>query len=88
MLMIRRLDASDRRKTLKLEGKLFAPWISELEEACREALSTGSPVCLDLRELAFVDAEGARLLASVIRDGAEVIGCSGFVAEMLDLEAC
>ena len=57
MLMIRRLDASDRRKILKLEGKLFAPWISELEEACREALSTGSPVCLDLRELAFVDAE-------------------------------
>jgi anti-anti-sigma regulatory factor len=88
MLMIRRLDASDRRRTLKLDGKLVAPWISELEAACREALATGSPVCLDLRDLTFTDAEGARLLASVIRDGAEVIGCSGFVAEMLDLEEC
>ena len=58
MLMITRLDTSDRRGTLKLEGKLLAPWISELETACREALATRSPVCLDLRGLHFVDAEG------------------------------
>jgi ABC-type transporter Mla MlaB component len=88
MLMITRLDASDRRRTLKLEGKLLAPWISELEAACREAFATRSPVCLDLRGLRFVDAEGARLLADLIRDGAQVIGCSGFVAEMLHLEEC
>jgi ABC-type transporter Mla MlaB component len=88
MLMITRLDASDRRKTLKLEGKLLAPWISELEAACREALATRSPVCLDLRGLRFVDAEGARFLADLIRDGAQVVGCSGFVAEMLHLEEC
>jgi anti-anti-sigma regulatory factor len=86
MLMITRLDTSDRRRTLKLEGKLFAPWISELETACREAFATRSPVCLDLRGLRFVDAEGARFLASLIRDGVPVIGCSGFVAEMIHLE--
>lgn len=86
MLMITRLDASDRRRTLKVEGKLLAPWISELETACREAFATRSPVCLDLRGLSFVDAEGARFLASLIRDGVPVIGCSGFVAEMIQLE--
>jgi anti-anti-sigma regulatory factor len=88
MLMITPLDASDRGRTLKVEGKLLAPWIGELEAACREARAMRSPVCLDLRGLTFVDAEGARLLASLIRDGAEVIGCSGFVAEMLHLEEC
>ena len=88
MLMITRLDTSDRRRTLKLEDKLLAPWISELETACREALATRSPVCLDLRGLRFVDTEGARFLASLIRDGAQVVGCSGFVAEMLRLEEC
>jgi hypothetical protein len=88
MLMITRLDASDRRRTLKLEGKLVAPWISELETAYREAFATRDPVCLDLRGVTFVDAEGTRFLASLIRDGAQVIGCSGFVAEMLQLEIC
>jgi anti-anti-sigma regulatory factor len=88
MLMITRVDASDRRRTLKLEGKLLAPWIGELEKACREARAARSPLCLDLRGLTFVDAEGARLLASVIGDGAQVIGCSGFIAEMLHLEEC
>jgi anti-anti-sigma regulatory factor len=88
MLMITRVDSSDHRGTLKLEGKLLGPWVGELETACREVLATGSPVCLDLRDLTFVDTEGARLLASVIRDGAQVTGCSGFVAGMLDLEQC
>jgi ABC-type transporter Mla MlaB component len=88
MLMITRLDASDRKGTLKLEGKLVAPWIDELQTACREAFVNSSQIRLDLRGLTFVDAEGARLLASLIRDGALVIGCSGFVAEMLHLEEC
>jgi anti-anti-sigma regulatory factor len=88
MLMIPRVGASQQWGTLKLEGKLLGPWVGELETACREALATGSPVCLDLRDLTFVDTEGARLLASVIRDGAQVTGCSGFIAGMLDLEEC
>jgi anti-anti-sigma regulatory factor len=88
MLMITRLDASDRRRTLKLEGKLLAPWIGEFEISCRDVLATPSQVCLDLRDLTFVDAAGARFLAALIRDGALVTGCSGFVAEMLHLEEC
>ena len=43
-------------------------------------------VCLDLLGVSFVDAEGARCLAGLIRDGARVVACSGFVAELLRLE--
>ena len=88
MLMITRLDANDRRGTLKLEGKLLARWIGELQTACRENFVNPSQVALDLRGVTFVDAEGARFLANLIRDGAQVTGCSGFVAEMLHLEEC
>jgi ABC-type transporter Mla MlaB component len=85
MLIITRLDGSDRIRTLKLEGKLLEPWIGELESACGGALSTADRVCLDLCDLTFIDAAGAQFLTGLIRDGARVIACSGFVAEMLHL---
>ena len=85
MLLITRSEASDLTRTLKLEGKLLAPWISELESAFAESRMTPERVYLDLCDLTFVDAAGARCLADLIRDGATVIACSGFVAEILDL---
>ena len=85
MLMITRSEGSDLTRTIRLEGKLFEPWIGELELACGESLATPKRVCLDLCDLTFIDAAGARFLASLIRDGARVIACSGFVAEMLHL---
>ena len=86
MLMITRLDANDRRGTLKLEGKLLGPWIRELELACGRPEVRPDCVLLDLRGLNFVDPEGAQFLARLIGDGARVIACTGFVAEMLHLE--
>jgi hypothetical protein len=86
MLMITRSEGSDLTRTLKLEGKLLGPWIGELESACRTSQVSLDRVRLDLFGLTFVDAEGARFLASLIRDGACVIACSGFVAELLHLE--
>jgi ABC-type transporter Mla MlaB component len=86
MLMITRSDGSNLTRTLKLEGKLLEPWIVELESACGESLVIPERVCLDLCDLTFIDVAGARFLTSLIRDGARVIGCSGFVAEMLNLK--
>jgi hypothetical protein len=81
MLKITRFDENDL--TVKLEGKLLEPWIGELESACGSSLVTPKRVCLDLYDLTFIDAAGARFLANLIRDGARVIACSGYVAEML-----
>ena len=86
MLMITQSEGSDLTRTLKLEGKLLGPWIGELESACARPRIHPDRVRLDLRGLTFVDAEGARFLERLIRDGASVIACSGFVAEMLHLE--
>ena len=84
MLKITRSAGSDL--ALKLEGKLVGPWIDELKSACDESLSTPERVCLDMRDVTFIDTAGARFLTGLIHDGARVIACSGFVAEMLHLK--
>ena len=86
MLIITRSEGSDLTRTLKLQGKLLGPWIGELESACGTPQVPADRVRLDLGELTFVDAAGARFLEVLIRDGARVIACSLFVAEMLHLE--
>jgi hypothetical protein len=84
--MITRSEGSDRAPTLKLEGKLLGPWIGVLESACRMSRVRTDLIRLDLLGLTFVDAEGARFLNGLIRDGARVVACSGYVAELLHLE--
>ena len=87
MLKIARVDDSGSQTTpaLKLEGKLLEPWIGELKSACGECPGSPDVVCLDLRDLTFVDAAGVRFLADLIHDGARVTACSDFVAAVLDL---
>jgi hypothetical protein len=86
MLMITRSEGGERTRTLKLEGKLLAPWIGELESACGTPRISADRVRLDLDDLTFADEAGVRFLESLIRDGARIIACSGFVAELLHFE--
>ena len=86
MLRITTTNCGQAARTFKLEGKLLGPWIGELESAFGTSQVSPAGVRLDLHGLTFVDAEGARYLASLIHDGARVIACSGFVAEVLDLK--
>jgi len=84
MLRITRVEAFPARPTLRLEGKLQGLWVSEARDAY-EALSMElSPVWLDLSAVTFIDAPGVQLLEDLIRQGAQVLAWSGFVAEMLN----
>jgi len=87
MLRIARIDVddSDLIQTLKLEGKLLGPWVDELIRACEEPQTPPSCLRLDLSAVTFIDSAGAKLLDDLIRQGARVVGCSGFIAEMLNL---
>jgi hypothetical protein len=86
MLRITTTNCGQAARTFKLEGKLLGPWIGELESAFGTTQVSPARVRLDLHDLTFVDVEGARYLACLIRDGARVIACSGFVAEVLELK--
>jgi hypothetical protein len=73
-------------QTLKVEGVLMGPWVSEVRASCgRQTVGSGE-LRLDLAAVTFADAEGARLLRDLVRQGAILVACSGFVAELLQLE--
>jgi ABC-type transporter Mla MlaB component len=85
MLRITRLVGNDSVDTLKLEGKLQGPWVNEVHDACALSAAHASCTCLDLSGLTFADGEGAALLRELIRSGAQVVGCSSYIAELLRL---
>jgi len=87
MLRIARIDVdgNDLIQTLRLEGKLRGPWVDELIRACEDPQTPPSCLRLDLSSVTFIDSAGANLLDDLIRKGARVVACSGFIAEMLNL---
>jgi ABC-type transporter Mla MlaB component len=72
-------DMTERAATLTLEGRLAGIWVSELERCWQTVRTTrqGQSICIDLRELIFVDAAGKQLLAEMYRNGADLVaaGC-------------
>ena len=87
MLRITRMVGNDSIDTLKLEGKLQGPWIDAAHDAYVLSATETSHTCLDLSSLTFADGEGAALLRELIRSGARIVGCSSYIAELLQLSA-
>lgn len=69
--------------TLKLEGKLLGPWVEELSRAWVELEVPPSDLCLDLSAVTFIDPAGIRLIGELLRQGATISECTGFVEELL-----
>jgi anti-anti-sigma regulatory factor len=68
MLRITIHDAQ-RGKTIQLEGKIVGPWVEELRRVwCSLAPSFDSKeLLLDLRGVAFIDAQGRQLLRQIFQ---------------------
>jgi ABC-type transporter Mla MlaB component len=77
----------DSLEILKLEGKLQGPWVDEAHVAHAFTAAEASRICLDLSGLTFADEAGAALLGELIRSGAKVVGCSSYIAELLQHSA-
>jgi hypothetical protein len=76
---------SDKERRLILEGKLIAPWTTELQRACDEARQNlrGREIGLDLKNLTVISQEGQNLLAALLKEGIKVRGCCVFAREVL-----
>jgi anti-anti-sigma regulatory factor len=85
MLRITRIVGEDSGEVLKLEGNLQGPWVDEARDAYALSEAMASRICLDLSGLTFADGAGAVLLRGLIRSGAQVVGCSSYIAELLQL---
>jgi ABC-type transporter Mla MlaB component len=91
MLRIAPVDDGTSRAipALKLEGKLLGPWVIELSHARDELHVPPDALCLNLTEVSFIDSAGLELLRNLIRQGATITGCSGFIEELLnESETC
>ena len=67
---------------LRLEGKLLAPWVHELEQSLL-AHSVQSPILLDLAALSFSDQTGLRCLRKALEQGVQLAACSGYLQTLL-----
>ncbi|MCI0535169.1 MAG: hypothetical protein L0Z50_08065 [Verrucomicrobiales bacterium] len=86
MLRITAQSTGDSAISLKLEGKLLAPWVEELDHSINGSSGRPSSVKLDLSALTFADAMGIQFLSKLIHGGATLTACSGFIAALLHVE--
>lgn len=65
--------AEGERTVLRVEGRLVAPWVQELEKCWREIADADQRLVLDLRAVTFVGTEGKELLGQIHRTGAKLL---------------
>ena len=83
MLKISLVDSGNHLVTLRLEGRVAGPWVTEVQKACEKLLSEGRSLELDLAEVSFVDDSGITLLTGLSSRGISLVECSPFVEEQL-----
>ena len=86
MLRITHTRGPNSISTLRLEGKLLGPWVTELARSCNELACSPNRLRLDLSAVTFVDGPGVALLRDLLARGARLAACSGLVVELLHVE--
>jgi outer membrane protein TolC len=69
-----KVEEEQSRVTLKLEGKLAGPWVSEFERCWCSTLEKWKDVVVELGGVTFIDSNGKCLLAKIHAQGAKLIG--------------
>ena len=71
--------------TLKLEGKLAGPWVQEVTRVWVDTAQTPrSDYVVDLRSVTFIDIPGQALLATMSRQGAQLIAADWLTRNIVD----
>ena len=83
MLKISQVKPVNHAVTLRLEGRVVGPWVTELQKSCEEVLTNGRLLKLHLADVEFMDAQGVALLSSLRSRGVSLLECSPFAAEQL-----
>ena len=88
MLKISILDTPCHRR-LVLEGKLIAPWVTELNTAFENAGADldGRELVIELKDLTAINQEGENLFLRLMISGVKFRGCGVFSKHVLKLIA-
>ena len=73
--------------TLRVEGQLTGNSVAELTTAADRLLACADSLKLDLSAVSFADQKGVGALRALIIGGAQMESCSGFVEQLLSIEA-
>jgi len=78
-------DTSDGSASLKLEGSIRGPWVSELAKAWRSIADSkaSEEIRVELGGVSFADWEGRTLLLDMENKGAKLVAPSVFLRHML-----
>src|SRR5262245_32881300 len=85
MLRITPLQQDTRVARFRVEGQLTQQTAEELKASCTTPLGHPRTLLLDLSEVTFADATGVAILHGLVEQDAVLIGCSGFLSELLQL---
>lgn len=80
------IERDDRSSTIKLEGKLYGPWVEETERVWRAEAASGKDryLQIELSEVTFVDARGKELLERLYDSGADLIASTLLSRSIID----
>jgi hypothetical protein len=75
---------------LVIEGKLIAPWTSELKGECTKAKGElhGRELIVDMKNLISISQEGENVLVELMNEGVKFRGCGVFTKHLLKQLAC
>lgn len=83
MLKISQVEPVNHAVTLRLEGRVVGPWVTELQNSCEEVLADGRSLKLHLADVEFMGAQGVTLLSSLRSRGVLLLECPPFATEQL-----
>jgi ABC-type transporter Mla MlaB component len=69
-----------------LQGRLVAPWVGELRKSWAAARKAGDgrTCAVDLNDVTHIDEGGEKLLRTMAKEGAELIGNGVFIKQFLE----
>src|SRR5262249_32691079 len=72
---------------LRVEGRVTQQAVEELSGECEALFANHHPLLLELSGVQFVDPAGIAVFHRLIQKGAVLTGCSGFLTELLRVNA-
>ena len=83
MLKITSAVVSEKEITLQLDGRVSGQWVGLLRETAESALDEGATLCVDLKNISFIDCEGIALMRNLIERGVRHENAPLFVVDQI-----
>jgi RNA polymerase sigma-70 factor (ECF subfamily) len=83
MMRITEIEAEGAVARLRVEGDVTQQTVGDLQSASVAGLRKRGALALDVSGVRFVDPAGVSALQALVSQGAVLIGCSGFLSELL-----